>query len=116
LEAIVGDISSIDAQTEPSVVKREDGSLLLDGMLPVDDLKGILHVSALPGEQNGYYHTLAGFIMMKMGRIPSSADHFDWGGFRFEVVDMDGRRIDKVLVMSYPKAVPFDSEKEDGNQ
>ncbi len=114
LEAIVGDISSIDAQTEPAVVKREDGSLLLDGMLRIDDLKAILQVSALPGEQNGYYHTLAGFIMMKMGRIPSAADHFNWGGFRFEVVDMDGRRIDKVMVMPPPRdsaAVPEEKDE-----
>ena len=98
LEAIVGDISSNDDLDHPQAVQREDGSWLLDGMLPIDDLKDILHVRALPEESSGDYETLAGFVLTELGRIPAPADHFEWDRFRFEVMDMDGRRIDKVLV------------------
>ena len=105
LEAIVGDISSTETPTEPAVVQREDGSWLLDGMLPLEELKTLFRIPSLPGEQEGYYHTLAGFIMMKLGRIPSAADHFQWGDLRFEVMDMDGYRVDKVLVVPVPKEV-----------
>ncbi len=106
LEAIVGDIPSIETRTEPAVIQREDGSWLLDGMLPVEELKNLLQIPSLPGEQQSYYHTLAGFVMMKLGRIPSSSDHFEWGGLRFEVVDMDGHRVDKVLVARIQKETP----------
>jgi len=98
LEAIVGDISSNDNLDHPQAVQREDGSWLLDGMLPIDELKDILHVRALPEESSGDYETLAGFVLTELGRIPAPADHFEWDRFRFEVLDMDGRRIDKVLV------------------
>jgi putative hemolysin len=98
LEAIVGDISSNDDLDHPQAVQREDGSWLLDGMLPIDELKEILHVRALPEESSGDYETLAGFVLTELGRIPAPADHFEWDRFRFEVMDMDGRRIDKVLV------------------
>src|SRR5258706_433954 len=98
LEAIVGDISSHDDLDSAQVVQREDGSWLLDGMLPIEELKGILHIRALPEEEKGDYNTLAGFVLLQLGRIPKAADHFEWGSYRFEVVDMDGRRIDNVLV------------------
>ncbi len=112
LEAIVGDISSDDDLDQAQVVQREDGSWLLDGMLPIEELKDILHVRALPEEENGDYNTLAGFVLMQLGRIPKTTDHFEWGSYRFEVVDMDGRRIDKVLVQpmkaddAHPQALP----------
>lgn len=98
LEAIVGDISSRDELDHPQVVQRDDGSWLLDGMLPIDELKEILNVRVLPEESGGDYETLAGFMLTELGRIPAPADHFEWNKFRFEVMDMDGRRIDKVLV------------------
>jgi putative hemolysin len=98
LEAIVGDISSREDLDNPQAVQREDGSWLLDGMLPIDEFKDILHVRALPEEERGKYETLGGFMLMQLGRVPNAADHFEWDRFRFEVVDMDGRRIDKVLV------------------
>ncbi|HXH10628.1 MAG TPA: hemolysin family protein [Alphaproteobacteria bacterium] len=104
LEAIVGDIPSAEELREPQAVQREDGSWLLDGMLSVDEFKELLQLRALPGEEQGVYQTLAGFVIMHLGRIPSAADHFEWGGLRFEVVDMDGNRVDKVLVM--PVAAP----------
>ena len=104
LEAIVGDIPSAEELREPQAVQREDGSWLLDGMLSVDEFKELFQLRALPGEEQGVYQTLAGFVIMHLGRIPSAADHFEWGGLRFEVVDMDGNRVDKVLVM--PVAAP----------
>jgi putative hemolysin len=112
LEAIVGDISSDDDLDQAQVVQREDGSWLLDGMLPIEELKDILHIRALPEEENGDYNTLAGFVLMQLGRIPKTSDHFEWGSYRFEVVDMDGRRIDKMLVQpmkaddAHPQALP----------
>ncbi|MFL5627083.1 MAG: hemolysin family protein [Ktedonobacteraceae bacterium] len=98
LEAIVGDIPSYDDEDDAQAVQREDGSWLFDGTLPIDELKDILHIRALPEEENGGYETLGGFVLMELGRVPVAADHFEWDGFRFEVVDMDGRRVDKVLV------------------
>lgn len=97
LEAIVGDITS-SGQVEGYAVQREDGSWLLDGALALDDLREILPVGQFPGEERGLYQTLAGFIMTSLGRVPSAADSFEWRGLRFEVVDMDGKRTDKVLV------------------
>jgi putative hemolysin len=92
LEEIVGDIE------QPQAVRREDGSWLLDGLLPVNELKEVLQIKDLPGEETDHYETLGGFVMTYLGRIPSPADHFEWNGITFEVVDMDGRRVDKVLV------------------
>jgi putative hemolysin len=101
LQAIVGDIPSIEELEEPQAVQREDGSWLLDGMLPIYQFKEILNLEdeELPGEQRGTYQTLGGFVVMHLGRIPSPADHFEWSTMRFEVMDMDGNRVDKVLVM-----------------
>ncbi len=102
LEAIVGDITLAGTQAETFAVKREDGSWLLDGALPIDEFRDIFKVGEMPGEERGVYHTLAGFIVMQMGRIPAAADHFEWGGLRFEVMDMDRNRVDKVLVTPVP--------------
>lgn len=98
LEAIIGDIPWMDEAGEPSVIRREDGSLLVDGMLPVDELKELLQVKQLPGEKAGHYQTLGGLVMTCLKKIPISGDHFFCGGFRFEVVDMDRHRVDKVLI------------------
>jgi len=97
LEGIVGDLPAV-GEAQPGAVQREDGSWLLDGLMLVDEFKEILQIDELPGEDRGYYHTLGGFVMTRLGHIPSAADHFEWGKLRFEVVDMDGRRVDKVLV------------------
>ena len=98
LEAIVGDLVPPGGRAEPMAVKRDDGSWLLDGGMTIDDFKEILPVGQMPGEEDGAYQTLAGFIITQLGRIPSAADRFEWDGLSFEVVDMDGRRVDKVLV------------------
>ncbi|MCL4530718.1 MAG: hemolysin family protein [Chloroflexi bacterium] len=95
IEEIVGDI-----EVEPQATQRQDGSWLLDGMLEVDNFKEIFKVDALPHEDE--YETLSGFVMMSLGRVPQAADHFDWNDLRFEVVDMDGHRVDKVLVTTQP--------------
>jgi putative hemolysin len=98
LEAIVGDLPVAGEQLEPLAVQREDGSWLLDGMLPVDEFKDLFDLGELPGEDQGIYQTLAGFVIMQLGRIPVVADHFEWEGFKIEVIDMDGNRVDKVLI------------------
>jgi putative hemolysin len=96
LEEIVGDIEV----GEPQVTQRQDGSWLLDGMLDIDEFKELFHLGALPNEDD--YETLAGFVMTSLGKIPRPADQFEWEGLRFEVVDMDARRVDKVLVTTLP--------------
>jgi len=92
LEEIVGQIE----MEEPQATQRQDGSWLLDGMLEVDEFKEIFKLKILPHEDE--YETLSGFVMVSLGRVPQSADQFEWNGLRFEVIDMDGRRVDKVLV------------------
>jgi putative hemolysin len=98
LEAIVGDMPAMEEPTDPRVVQREDGSWLIDGKLLVEEFKEIFNVLTLPEEEAGYYQTVGGFVMTYLGRIPTAADHFTWGGLRFEIVDMDGLRIDKILL------------------
>jgi putative hemolysin len=95
LESLVGEFASPEG--EPDVVRRGDGSLLLDGMLPIHELKDLLHVEELPNEEDGY-RTLAGFLMAYAGRIPDTGDAVTWEQYRLTVMDMDGNRIDRVLV------------------
>jgi len=100
LEAIAGDIPVGEKPVDPRAVKRHDGSWLLDGMLSVEEFKEIFRVDMLPGEKRDAYQTLGGFVFTQIGRVPAVAESFEWRGLRFEIVDMDGKRIDKVLVMS----------------
>jgi putative hemolysin len=100
LEAIAGDMP-LGKTAEPKAVQRKDGSWLLDGMLSIDEFKEIFHLKNLPGEKKDTFQTLGGFIFTQMGRVPSASEQFEWNGLRFEVVDMDGKRIDKVLVSSF---------------
>ena len=97
LEAFVGALPT-DRTEERAIVARPDGSWLVDGATPIDDVVSDLALDELPEDEAGAYHTLGGFVMARLGRIPRTADTFEWSGMRFEVVDMDGRRIDKVLV------------------
>lgn len=99
---IVGDIPSIDESDDPQVVQREDGSWLLDGMLPVDEFFELFGIEDVREGEDGNYNTMGGFVITQLGRIPNSADHFVWNNLRIEVVDMDGNRVDKVLVMPVP--------------
>lgn len=99
LQALVGDIAEPGGDNDAVVVKREDGSWLVDGMAPVDRIKDLTGLTYLPDEETGDFHTLGGFLMAQMNRIPAAADHIMVGGFRFEVMDMDGRRVDRVLIV-----------------
>lgn len=83
---------------EPMLVQRDDGSWLVDGRLPSDETRELLRVSALPGEEDHDFHTIAGMVMAQFGRIPDAGEHFTWEGWRIEVIDRDGARIDKLLV------------------
>ncbi len=96
LEALVGELSGGDGE-DPRVVKREDGTWLIDGMLGLDDLKQVLEITHLPGE-DADFHTLGGYLMGRLNRVPMVADRVIAGPFRFEIVKMDGRRVDRVLV------------------
>jgi len=98
LEAIVGELPSLDESDETYSVRREDGSWLLDGMLPMDEFKELLGLGRLAEEESGRFLTLSGYVMTKMGRIPRAGDRFDSDGLRYEIMDMDGNRIDKILV------------------
>ncbi|HEY9076666.1 MAG TPA: hemolysin family protein [Anaerolineaceae bacterium] len=98
LQSIVGEIPMQGEEIEPMAVQREDGSWLMDGLLPVDELKEIIGVSELPEESRVGYQTVGGLMMTMIGAIPVSGQHFEWEGLHFEVVDMDGRRVDKVLI------------------
>jgi putative hemolysin len=103
MEALVGDIATPGGEDNPPVVTRDDGSWLIDGMVPVDEVKDVVGLKHLPGEDSGDFQTLGGFIMAQVNRVPRVADHFVVEGYRFEVVDMDGRRVDRVLIVP-PKA------------
>lgn len=96
IEAITGEFLPDDPE-ESWAVQREDGSWLLDGHIPVPELKDCLGLHAVPEEERGRYHTLSGMIMLLLGRVPSEADVVEWEDWRFEVVDMDGKTLDKVL-------------------
>ncbi len=98
LESLVGEIPTSDETHHPQVMVREDGSWLMDGLLRIDELKDILDLDELPEEERAGYGTLGGLMMSRLGIIPQPGDHFEWQGYRFEVLDMDGRRVDKVLV------------------
>jgi putative hemolysin len=97
-EEIFGDITDFNEEPEePQIIQREDGSWLLDGMLSIEELLEQFDIpeSAI---DRGNYHTLGGFAIMQLGKIPISGEHFEWRQLRFEIVDMDGKRVDKVLV------------------
>jgi putative hemolysin len=98
VSSIVGDLPSEPGE-EPAVVRREDGSWLLDGALDVETVRRTLDAGPLTGDDEGlHYHTLGGVAMPALGRVPRTGDAFERAGFRFEIVDMDGHRVDRVLV------------------
>ncbi len=96
LEALVGELPEA-GEGDPRVVKLEDGTLLIDGMVGLDELKQVLGVAHLPGE-DADFHTLGGYLMAQLNRVPMVADRVTAGDYRFEIVEMDGRRVDRVLV------------------
>lgn len=103
LEAIVGDIPSIDELGEQEIMKRDDGSWLIDGLVQIDEFKEYFHINRLPGEKSGNYHTIGGFVMYKLNRIPTTGDSFELEALKFEVMDMDSNRVDKILVIPSKK-------------
>ncbi len=106
LEAITGVLPEPGQDDITPPVRREDGSWLMDGMMPIDEVETLLDLKNMGN--GGDFHTLAGFIIDRLGRIPTAGDHFHWHAARFEVVDMDGRRVDKVLIH-----LPQEDEKEE---
>ncbi len=103
LAAIVGELTEPEAPEDRDIIRREDGSWLVDGDVGIERLKAELEIDEdLPGEEENSFHTLGGFVMHVLGRIPSAADHFIAAGRRFEVMDMDRNRVDKVMVGRVP--------------
>lgn len=98
LEAIVGEIPQRGELDVRQIIEREDGSWLVDGMLSVDEFKDYFHFADLPDEDVADFQTVGGFMMTALGRVPIVTDRFHWMGYHFEVLDMDGMRVDKILV------------------
>ena len=101
LEGLVGAMPGDASEAGGAFVPRGDGSWLVEGFAPMEEVTSRLEME-IPEGESGAYHTLAGFVMARLGRVPRAADAFEWGGLRFEVVDMDGRRVDKVMVTRVP--------------
>jgi putative hemolysin len=98
LEAITGELLQATPTDEAWATQREDGTWLIDGMMPVTEFKARLSIKELPDEDRGIYNTVAGLVMAISGELPALGDVVEFGEWRFEVVDLDGRRIDKLLV------------------
>jgi putative hemolysin len=105
IEAITGEFRPRDPKTSWAV-QRQDGSWLLDGHIPVPELKDRLQLSGVPEEERGRYHTLSGMMMLLTGRLPKESDAVNWEGWHLEIVDMDGKTIDKVLASRLPDTRP----------
>jgi len=103
MEAIVGDIPDDSTDQSASIVKRRDGSILIDGMLNIHEFNEVLHLKGSSQVPDADFQTVGGFVMAQLGRIPKEADQFSWRGWTIEVVDMDARRVDKVLAVSTKK-------------
>lgn len=107
MEAIVGDLPEPGDRRAPEAVQRQDGSWLVDGAMDVEELRRRFAFGALPGEGDGDFETVGGFVLDRFGHIPGAGEWFEWEGWRFEVVDMDRHRVDKVLlVRSIPHSAP----------
>lgn len=96
LEVVTGEFTPLNDE-DAWAIKREDGSWLLDGVISIPEMKDRLALKSLPEEDKGRYHTLSGMMMLLLGKVPATADYAEWQGWRFEVVDMDGKKIDKIL-------------------
>ncbi|MBV1768006.1 MAG: hypothetical protein KUA29_06900, partial [Methanobacterium sp.] len=97
-EVLVGYIPSLDEPYEPKATLRDYVSWLVDGYLSAEEFKEILDIEKLPDEYKGNYNTVGGFIMSYIGKVPTTGEKFQWSGIEFEIVDMDGHHIDKILV------------------
>ncbi|MGO1540768.1 MAG: hemolysin family protein [Luteimonas sp.] len=111
LEAVIGRTSSGEgSDATPLVVTRDDGSMLVDGTLTTDTVRELLGGAKLPDEEEHDFHTAAGMVIAHFGRIPNTGEWFEWEGWRIEVVDLDGPRIDKLLLQKLPEPVIDDAE------
>lgn len=97
--SMVGDVTEGLEDENSAITLRDDGSYLIDGLVPVDDVRKLLKLNRLPGDESAEVNTLAGVMFNWFGRLPREGDYFAWNGYRFEIADMDGPRIDKVLVV-----------------
>lgn len=114
MSALVGDVSVIDENQEADAAQRDDGSWLLGGGISLDRFREIFETNVrFPDEESGTFHTLAGFLLTQLGHIPTLSENFNWNSYRFEVVDMDRNRIDKILVA---KIVSASLDVQDGEQ
>lgn len=102
MEAIIGELPSPDERLKPRAKRREDGSVLVDAIIELDEFARVVPDFQLPPAAGRHYQTFAGFIMQQLGRVPAEGEAFDWSGYRVEVIDMDGHRVDKVLLMRQP--------------
>ncbi|WP_420991813.1 hemolysin family protein [Cupriavidus sp. 30B13] len=109
VEAITGEFKP-DSAGEEWAVQREDGSWLLDGLIPIPELKDRLGLRHVPEEDKERYHTLSGMLLLLLGRLPQTGDTVRWGDWKYEIVDMDGKRIDKVLASVVPPEDGADAE------
>jgi len=110
MEAIVGDLPEPGDHQPPGAVQREDGSWLIDGSMRIENLRDRFAMPSLPGEEDGDFETLGGFVIDRFGHIPQAGEYFDWNDWRFEVVDMDRYRVDKVLLSQVPASPRAASE------
>jgi putative hemolysin len=104
LQSVIGVFQASDLMQEPHILKRSDGSWLVDGATPVDEFMDSFNLSDMPDYERGHYETMGGFILNQMGKIPMTGESFGWSGLRFEIVDMDGLRVDKILIKPTAKA------------
>lgn len=107
VEEVLGELSQEPAE-ELQAVQREDGSWLIDGMMAIDEFKELFSIEYLPGEENGEFQTIGGFVINRLEKIPSTGEKFESTGLSFEIVDMDGNRIDKILVMKHTSAAAYE--------
>ena len=98
MEVIAGEFKTQHAE-DAWAVQRDDGSWLLDGLIPIPELKDLLDLTTVPEEGRSHYHTLSGMVMQLLGKLPQTGDHCEWESWKFEIVDLDGMRIDKVLAL-----------------
>jgi putative hemolysin len=111
LESVTGEFTTHDGE-DSWAVQREDGSWLLDGLIPMPELKDLLKLKAAPAEDKGRYHTLSGMMMWLLGRLPRTGDVAQWEHWRLEVVDLDGKRVDKVMASRLPEPPQADENVE----
>jgi magnesium and cobalt exporter, CNNM family len=112
LETILGAFKTEEGTVSPDAVQREDGSWLISGSMPADEMAERLSIT-IPNERT--YHTVAGFVLERLGRLPGVGETFDAEGWRFEIFDLDGRRIDKILATRVPSGLRRVSPRRDAS-